>query len=504
MKAIILARVSTEEQKDAGNSLPAQVDRLTNYAKLKDFEIGEIFSFDESAYKTKRDEFDKILEYIKEQKEKVAVCFDKVDRFSRNIFDKRVTTLYELAMKDEIELHFASDNLTITSNISATEKFHFGMNLGLAKYYSDAISDSVKRSYEKMRRDGIYPSKPPLGYIRKTDISGSKTIVPDSEKAHIVVKLFELYSTGNYSLETLLQEAIRMGLKTSGGLIPPRSLMENIINDTFYYGIAQSAQHPPYPHKYECLISKDLYDKCKAVKDKKRTNRPKFLSKDFIFKTLLTCKNCGCSMTPEMHKKDSGRIFIYYSCTNAKRICKRGYVSEKKLLEPIYELLGRFKKITNEVQESLVEELRKTTESEIAFHKTQISRIMAEHERLKQKEDALLEAFIEKTITKEIYDKKHQEYYGKIILLNLELEEHNRGNFEYQTTMATVCSVARRAKEIFESSEPNEKRVFLNYLLQNPTVQEKNLEFTIRSPFNLILDWTDSPSRGAHRESNSN
>lgn len=27
MKAIILARVSTEEQKDAGNSLPAQVKR---------------------------------------------------------------------------------------------------------------------------------------------------------------------------------------------------------------------------------------------------------------------------------------------------------------------------------------------------------------------------------------------------------------------------------------------------------------------------------------------
>ncbi len=51
------------------------------------------FSFDESAYKTKRDDFDKILDYVIEQKEKVAVCFDKVDRLSRNIFDKRVSTL---------------------------------------------------------------------------------------------------------------------------------------------------------------------------------------------------------------------------------------------------------------------------------------------------------------------------------------------------------------------------------------------------------------------------
>jgi DNA invertase Pin-like site-specific DNA recombinase len=55
MKAIILARVSTEEQKEAGNSLPAQIERLKNYCRNKDFTIAKVFSFDESAYKTKRE-----------------------------------------------------------------------------------------------------------------------------------------------------------------------------------------------------------------------------------------------------------------------------------------------------------------------------------------------------------------------------------------------------------------------------------------------------------------
>ncbi|MEQ1500421.1 MAG: recombinase family protein, partial [Parcubacteria group bacterium] len=62
MKALILARVSTEEQKEAGNSLPAQVDRLKSYCTKKGFEVIQSFSFDESAYKIKRDEFDKILD----------------------------------------------------------------------------------------------------------------------------------------------------------------------------------------------------------------------------------------------------------------------------------------------------------------------------------------------------------------------------------------------------------------------------------------------------------
>lgn len=39
MKSIILARVSTEDQKEAGNSLPAQIKRLGDYCTRKDFEV---------------------------------------------------------------------------------------------------------------------------------------------------------------------------------------------------------------------------------------------------------------------------------------------------------------------------------------------------------------------------------------------------------------------------------------------------------------------------------
>jgi len=68
------------------------------------------------------------------------------------------------------------------------------------------------------------------------------------------------------------------------------------------------------------------------------------------------------------------------------------------------------------------------------------------------------------------------------------MSEHRRADYEYQTTIATVISVARRAKTIFEnSSDVAGKRTFLSYLLQNPTLDEKKLCFTIASPFNLVL-----------------
>ena len=98
-------------------------------------------------------------------------------------------------------------------------------------------------------------------------------------------------------------------------------------------------------------------------------------------------------------------------------------------------------------------------------------------------------------ITKDIYDKKHQELQDQIQTLEIEMSEHSKANYEYQNTVATVISVARRAKTIFDnSSEPARKRQFLNYLLQNPTINEEKLYFTIASPFNLVLELADCPN----------
>ena len=499
MKAIIVARVSTEEQREANNSLPAQLNRMQDYCERNDYLVIETFSFDESAYKTKRDEFDKIIDCINNTKEKVAVCFDKVDRLSRNIFDKRVALLYEKAVSNEIELHFVSDSQVINDKMNAGDKFAFGMKLGLSKYYSDAISDNVKRAFEQKRRNGEWTGAVRLGYLNVSlDMEKRlrKDIIIDQERSHLIVKMFEMYATGNYSLETIRKEVTDLGLRSLKGIKLSKSCIENILKDPFYCGTAVSKKYGTWTHKYHRLITRELFDKCQEIREGKNRKHSKFVSRDFIFKGLLACQNCGCSMTPELKTKKSGLTFIYYSCTNAKGICQRQYVPEKTLLKPIYKVLEQFEGITEVTQNTLVKELREGTEKEVAFHKAQISRIRSEYDLLKKKDNRLLEMYLnsDQSITKDVYDKKHQEYHDKIQLLNIELEEHSKADYDYQTTVASVLSVARRAKSIFESSEPHEKRAFLNYLLQNPTVNDKKLEFTVRSPFNLVLELASSPN----------
>ncbi len=120
---------------------------------------------------------------------------------------------------------------------------------------------------------------------------------------------------------------------------------------------------------------------------------------------------------------------------------------------------------------------------------------MTDHEKLKSKQNRLLEAYIDQGIGKDIYDKKNQEYQDQIETLEIELAEHSKADYNYQTTVAMVVSVARRAKTIFEkSSDTAGKRAFLSSFLQNPTINGKKLDFAIASPYNLVLELADNPN----------
>ncbi len=232
MKAIIIARVSTEEQRDAGNSLPAQVVRLERYCQSKSFDILQVCSFDESAYTNNRSEFDLIIDLILSQTEKVVVCCDKVDRLSRNVFDKRISTLYERALCDQIELHFVSDGQIINSRISAVEKFQFSMSLGLAKYYSDAISDNIKRAIEQKLRKGEWLSKAPFGYKNIKNEDGNADIIVDEYESAIVKKTFELYASAAFSTELLAKK-----INAEHGTNWSKGYIAQLLSNPFYHGI---------------------------------------------------------------------------------------------------------------------------------------------------------------------------------------------------------------------------------------------------------------------------
>jgi site-specific DNA recombinase len=488
MRAPILARVSTEEQKAAGNSLPAQVVRLKSYIdRTPSLSHDEEFVFDESAHKEHRKEFQKVLDYIEQFKfkEKIALCGDKVDRLTRD-FLVGLPELERLRRDGHIELHFPSDNLVLHKDSPASDLFRFHIAVALAEYYSNAISDNTKRAFEHKRRKGEFVGKvPPIGYMRVPLENGKTDVVPDPERLHLVQKMFELYATNTYSFRSLKQRMMEMGLTSRNGIPLSTSNVQKALSDTFYIGIAISEKYGPYPQHHALFITKKLFDECRDV----MLGRGKNFSKEttstrqYIFKGV-PCADCGCTFSPELKK---GK-YVTYSCTNAKGICKREYVSEKKLLKPIQGIFESFAAIPADVQERLVTELRVLNESEAIFHNREITRLQTEYNRLQKRAEALIDLFLDQSITKPDYDKKLQEIKDKQYLISVELDEHTKADHEYHIHVATVLNVCRRMPAIFEVAEPHEKRVLLNLLLQNLAISGRKLDFTMRKPFDVVLE----------------
>lgn len=495
MKAVILARVSTEEQKDAGNSLPAQTHRMQEYCKRRNFDIAETFSFDESAYKTKRDEFDKILEYLKKTNEKIAVCFDKVDRLSRNVFDKRVSALYEMAVADKIELHFVSDGQIINSSMSAVEKFQFGMSLGLAKYYSDAISDNVKRAYEQKLRNGEWIGKAPLGYKNVTLENGTKFILLDPDNHFLIKEIFELYASGKQSMKGIAKIMNERGLiNTRTGTPVAPSQIEHILKNPFYYGMMRSNGNL-YPHKYEPLISLHLFTKAHEVREGfnrqnfKRTNKP------YIFRGLVRCAECGCTISPEIKK---GK-YVYYHCTNYHGNCKNVvWIKEEDLIKQIKPTLLDLQ-MEDDAIEELKRELRGIHEAEQAYYEQNVAAINKKITTIDLKMKVMYEDRLDGRITPEDYDEKVKDCKAQRKDFLEQLGEHNEADASFNINASKVLNISSRAWELFESSEPEEKTQLLNFALQNFSLSGKNLLFEAKIPFSGILAYKNDLQGSANR-----
>jgi len=79
------------------------------------------------------------------------------------------------------------------------------------------------------------------------------------------------------------------------------------------------------------------------------------------------------------------------------------------------------------------------------------------------------------------------------------MDEYTQADENYHITVGTVFALANRAKEIFESSEPNEKRQLLNFLVQNCRLSGRKLVFDVRSPFNVIAETSHQPLLALNR-----
>ena len=487
-KAIILARVSSKEQED-NQSIPAQTKNLTEYASRVGFlkDKIEIIQIVESSTKDERRKFQLILEKISKTKEEISLIIDTIDRLQRSFKESVVLDGYR--KQGKLEIHFVREGLIINKDSNSSEILRWDMGVMFAKSYVLQLSDNVKRSIKQNLQEGKIIGKAPIGYLNAKDENGNKIVKVDEGRAIVIKKLFELYSTGNYSLDGLFKEADKMGFKQqNSNETISKQYIHKILNNPFYYG-QYKIKEVLYSHTYEPIISYRLFEKCQEIMHRYHIVPYLQKSKPFIFRGLIKCAECGCLMSPEIKK---GK-FIYYACTNWKKNCKRDYINEDVILKQVYSIFDTFK-FSEERIEKVKDGIKEVAESKNIFNRKFVQKLNKEYSDIQNKSNSLLDLLIDKSITKDVYDKKLKEFKSRQQGITDEIDEHTRADESFNITASIVLDVSQRIKEIFEKGETEEKRKLINMLIQNCEIKQKKLLVSLRTPFDTIAIYANSNS----------
>ena len=475
MKAIILARISSKEQRD-GHSLDAQIRNLELYARRKGLVVVKTYTLVESSTKAERPEFDKMIGLIKSQRERIAVVVDTVDRLQRSF--RETPILNDLMEKDLLELHFVKEGNILTKDANSTQKLMWNMGVMMAQSYTDQLSDNVRRSFKFKIRNGEWCGLAPFGYLNDRDpTTGKSIVVPNPDYADIIRRIFVEYASGAYSLAELTSKANAWGLRSKNGNKVGVQQIHQMIQNPFYYGVMR-INDELHPHKYEPLTTKAIFDMCQEVRMERNNNSgPKETKHPFLFSGLMKCAITGKLVTCDLKKAK----YVYLICADPENPNKKIWVKESDVIEQVEEVFKSIR-VPDEHLSDLIAHIQNMYESEKEYHHTAIDSLHAEIKEVDQRLDKLTDLLLSDAIDNTTYNRKFNQLQDERRALSLTQEEHHTGNEQFKKALTTMVLLASKAEEIFKSSKIDEKRALIAYAFSNFSLYGRKLRYDLVTP----------------------
>jgi hypothetical protein len=175
----------------------------------------------------------------------------------------------------------------------------------MAKNYIDNLSEETRKGMLEKAEQGLWPTVAPIGYLNIEGPNGKKIITIDPALGPLVQRLYEWYSTGQYSLKEVSKKARQAGLtyRKSGAPIGV-STVHTILRNRIYTGSFEWLGKV-YQGSHAPLISEDLWGAVQDVLDGRKAANIRASVNNFPFTGMMTCGHCGCAMVGETKSSDT-------------------------------------------------------------------------------------------------------------------------------------------------------------------------------------------------------
>ena len=324
-----------------------------------------------------------------------------------------------------------------------------------------------------------------MGYLNNPKTRG---IDVDSEKTPKVKKLFEMYATEEYPLNTLANWCEKKKLLTNAGNKISLSNVQHILQNPFYIGLMRY-KGEIFEGTHEPLISKKLLDKCQEVMAKRGKVRPD-RKHNFAFLGLMKCASCGCSITAQ-YVKGNGGIYIYYRCTKKRGVCQEKYLGENQLIAQIKTFLQKVSLSSQDTEKVLAAldaeeaQVKEQAKGEVINLKEQLLQI-------ETKVQKLLDVYLDDALTQKEYAAKKRSLISEKMSLSEKITDFETKGLSWLEPAREFVKSLNQAANLLSSPNPTAMTTFLKNIGSNHILRNREFVFTPKIEYQLVAERSEA------------
>ncbi|WP_342558251.1 recombinase family protein [Metasolibacillus sp. FSL K6-0083] len=497
--AAIYARVSTTEQADEGYSIDEQIRVLREYCKREGYVI-----FDEyvdrgiSGKNIKgRPAIQQLLQDADEKKFDLVLVW-KMNRLARNSVD--LMNMVEVFNRKNIVFRSYTENYETETPAG---KLQFQMLAAIAEYERNNIAENVKMGMLARAKEGRWNGGHVLGYD-VVEIEGENKkrkntgLVINEREASIIRKIFHLYTTGN-GYKSIANQINKAGYRTKLGKTFSLNAIKTIVTNPVYAGYIRYNVRRDWNEKrrnhinpkpiivkgeHQSIISEEVWRIAQEVY-KTRTCKPNRVHDgEFPLTGIMRCPKCKAGMvigrTTNKLKDGTKKVLEYYVCgawKNKGTVACNSYAVRTDYADPY--VLNKIEELmtSDRLIQQLVNSINYKQESLIAPIQREYQQYVHDLAILEKKQSNLLDAYMEETISKSIYQMKVRGIEEQISSLNellTPLKEQLSSNVSSEVTFEQIKNVLQNFQKAFHQSLTREQRKrLLHLLIHQITIDEE-------------------------------
>jgi site-specific DNA recombinase len=517
---VLYTRKSTDDADNQKNSLDYQSEATQRYAEAEGIELttDSIDGFMEngliqekhSGFKTsdltfspegnvqfaiERPKFQQLIQLLLAGKYRGIVCLCW-DRISRNDQD-------DLVIKNMMDRGVDVRFVQVRYDKTSSGALHRDIDGMFSQHYSRVISEKVRNTFEKFRRDGRCLGQSPIGYFDQ----GSDCKPFDPDRAPIVVRCFELYATGQWSYTQLANWANTQGLTTKasrarrtriqaragaelndGKVARPITgkSIEKMLTNPFYIGQHKDKKGKVRDCKHAPLIPDTLYYKVRNVAASHNVTMHYLDRKFFPYRGLINCGSCRRTFSPYVKKGHT-----YYRCRCRAKCANHDVnLTEVQIDTAVAEFLGRLRFTEQELAQiekgaaSALDSMAERRTNDLGDLERERKRIYADLDYLMKNKIMLLRTG---ACSVETYGVDNASLEEQLEVVHVKMNAYKEAEHEMLDFVLTFSDLISKTEEYFTLALDSEKRALLTLAITELIFLNGKFTFSPKDGFQALF-----------------